>query len=427
MKYKVSKKDRFIQGEVSFSSSKSICNRLLIINALTGNKSVIHNLSESDDTKVLYQALINEPINIDIGHAGTSMRFLTAYLAAKPYEKDCSSCNAWACKSDECPVKIITGSDRMQNRPIGVLVNALRQLGAKIEYAAKEGFPPLRIEGTKLKGGYLEIDGSVSSQYITAILLIAPTLEEGITLKLTGKIISQSYIKLTLDLMRFFGIEYHWENDTITIKPQIYQPKELTAEADWSSASYWYEMIALSEGGKVHLSGLLPNSLQGDAKLVDFFAPLGVKTVFDDKGCILSHNESKINFFEADFINNPDIAQTLAVTLVLKKISFKFTGLDTLRIKETDRIKALQVELAKMGANLVETTVGTLEWDGKFSCGEEGEIIIKTYDDHRMAMAFAPAAMMLKELTIEDPMVVTKSYPEYWDDLQKVGFSYKET
>jgi 3-phosphoshikimate 1-carboxyvinyltransferase len=410
MHYQIKAPKKLITRIITLPASKSISNRVMIINALGDSPYTIRNLSDCDDTKAMTRILNSNSNKFDVGHAGTAMRFLTAFLSKIVGE--------WE----------ITGSERMQQRPIGLLVDALRKLGAKIEYIGNEGFPPLRIWGTHLVGGKLELDGSISSQYITALLLIAPTLEGGLTLRLQNKIISESYISLTLEMMKNFGIRYEWEGNKITIPEQSYFPLDFTVEADWSGASYWYQIAAIAEEAEIELKNLELPSLQGDAIIAKWFEDFGVSTQKIKGGLKLVKTESKQpHLLNLDFVENPDVAQTMAVLCVAKKVPFHFTGLETLKIKETDRISALQTELAKFGAKIVEPKPGQLSWDGKIEEKEmQNNPVIMTYKDQRMAMAFAPLALAGFSFQIEEPMVVTKSYPGFWDDLKKVGFEIKE-
>lgn len=404
----ISKTDKSLKGEINLPSSKSISNRILIINALSYSPYEIGNLSDSDDTKVL-DAVLNSNANVfDIGHAGTAMRFLTAFLSKVMGE--------WT----------LTGSERMKQRPIAILVDALRKLGALIEYTENEGFPPLKITGTALKGGTLELDGSVSSQYISALLMIAPAVRGGLRLKLMNQITSRPYIDLTLNLMKLFGICYTWEANEIVIEEQNYRPIPYSVEADWSGASYWYALAALSESCDILLEGLQLESLQGDCAQAKWFDDyFGIQSIQEPKGVRLTKKSRTPvpNKLILDFIENPDIAQTFAVLCVCKGLPFHFKGLHTLKIKETDRISALKDELSKMGAILTEPQPGELAWDGQINLSIREQIpSIKTYHDHRMALAFAPAALVLPSIRIEDPMVITKSYPSFYEDLKKVGF-----
>ncbi|KAF0238936.1 MAG: 3-phosphoshikimate [Prolixibacteraceae bacterium] len=410
MIYEVSTNRKNIQATINLPSSKSISNRALIINALSYNPYPLLNLSDSDDTKVLFEALNSNYNKFDIGHAGTAMRFLTAYLAKIVGE--------WE----------ITGSERMQQRPIGILVDALKSLGAQIEYTRNEGFPPLKILGSRLIGKTIELDGSVSSQYVSALLLIAPTIENGLTLKLKSEITSRSYIELTLKLMAKFGIQYCWEGNEITVPEQNYFARDFTVEADWSGASYWYEILSLCESGEILLQNLELDSLQGDANIAGWFTQFGVISTQKTNGVLLAKNENITpEKLVHDFIENPDLAQTMACLCVAKKIPFHFSGLKTLKIKETNRILALQNELAKFGAELTEPTEGELAWNGLISENLRHEVpLIETYHDHRMALAFAPLSLAGTLIQVSVPMVVTKSYPGFWDDLKKAGFTVTE-
>jgi len=407
MQYRIAKADKILKGEITLPSSKSISNRVLIINSLSYSPYEIENLSDSDDTKVMAAVLNSNTNHFDIGHAGTAMRFLTAFLSKIAGE--------WT----------LTGSERMRQRPIGILVDALRKLGASIEYIENEGFPPIRILGTSLKGGVLELDGSVSSQYISALLMIAPTIPGGMTLKLLNQITSKPYIDLTLNLMKEFGVSHSWKGNEIRIGEQNYRPVKFSVEADWSGASYWYAMAALSDQCDLCLKGLRLQSLQGDATQSEWFDNnFGVQSKQEENNVRLTKLEiPKLDFLELDFIENPDIAQTFAVLAVCKKVPFHFKGLATLKIKETDRIHALQTELSKFGATLTEPQHGELAWDGNINQKTVNHPpVIETYYDHRMALAFAPAALVFPEIIINDPIVITKSYPGYWEDLKKTGF-----
>jgi 3-phosphoshikimate 1-carboxyvinyltransferase len=390
-------------------SSKSISNRVLIINALSYSPWEVGNLSDSDDTRVLEAALNSNNNVFDIGHAGTAMRFLTAFLAKIAGE--------W----------VVTGSERMKQRPIRILVDALRKMGANIEYSGKEGCPPLRILGSHLKGGIIELDGSVSSQYISALLMIAPTLAGGLTLRLQNRITSRSYIDMTLKLMNRFGIRYHWKNNEIRVDEQTYQPVNFTVEADWSAASYWYEILALCDSGEVELEGLHMSGLQGDEAVSRWFGQFGIETSPAASGVKLVKvkNETPDSLF-LKFDETPDMAQTMAVLCVAKGVPFHFTGLETLKIKETNRIVALQNELARLGAVLTEPQEGELRWDGVIKTElVQHQPVIETYNDHRMALAFAPLALTGKEIRISDPQVVTKSYPGFWQELSGAGFDIR--
>ena len=406
MDYLVKNHNKTIHGSIDLPSSKSISNRVLIINALSFNPYPVQNLSDSDDTRVLAHSLFSNSTTFNIGHAGTAMRFLTAFLSKIVGE--------W----------VITGSQRMKERPIKILVDALNQLGAKIEYLEKEGFPPLKVFGSHLKGKTIELDGSISSQYISALLMIAPTIENGLKLILEGTITSRSYIELTLKLMSQFGIQHEWSGNTIHVPEQKYLPGEFTVEADWSGASYWYQIMALADNGEIQLQNLVLDSLQGDAAIAEWFEQFGVRSEQTSGGITISKTHSEgPEKLHLDFIENPDIAQTMACLCVAKKVPFFFSGLKTLKIKETDRIHALITELARFGARLEEPRPGELQWDGTFPLQTNKNIpVIKTYNDHRMALAFAPMALAGYPLKIENAGVVTKSYPGFWEDLRKAGF-----
>ena len=412
--YEITAPSRF-NHTIKLPASKSMSNRALIINALSGGKSSPENLSDCDDTQVVIDAFRDMPRVIDVKASGTAMRFLTAYLAV--------------CGGEH----VITGTARMKNRPIGPLVDALRYLGADVEYVGREGFPPLRIKGKPLKGGCLEMPGNVSSQYISALLMIGPVLKNGLELKLTGTLASRSYIDLTLCTMQQFGAEAEWSDiDTLTVKPTPYQPHEYYIESDWSAASYWYEILALSShrDNTFVLKGLTDGSKQGDSVARYLFSLLSVKTVVENgdhphtDGMRITRHVRTLPKLEYDFINSPDLAQTFVVCCAVLDIPFLFTGLSSLQIKETNRIEALKTELRKLGYVIKDLNGSALFWDGE-KCEPSLEPI-DTYDDHRMAMAFAPAAIKFPGLRINHPEVVSKSYPHFWDDLRHAGFQIKE-
>lgn len=415
MQYIVKAPNR-IKAEINLPASKSISNRVLVIHSLSGGNSTLHNLSDCDDTQVMINALRDMPEVIDIKAAGTAMRFMSAYLSVTEGEH------------------VITGTERMKHRPIGVLVDALRRLGADIEYVGEQGYPPLRIRGKQLEGGTLEVPGNISSQYISALLMIGPALRNGLELRLTGDIISRPYIDLTLHVMHEFGCKIEWSSvDTISVKPQRYDDREYVVENDWSASSYWYEMLALSEDKEngVILPGLRDASRQGDSVVRYLYSLLGVKTAFkngdhgQDTKVALTRHFSALTRMDYDFINQPDLAQTFVVTCCALGIPFHFTGLASLKIKETDRIEALKTEMRKLGYVLRDVNDCELEWDGA-RCEAEDNPSIDTYEDHRMAMSFAPLAITLGCIRINNPEVVSKSYPNYWDDLRKAGFEITE-
>ena len=401
-----------INAQIMLPASKSISNRALIINALANGTHPLENLSDCDDTQVMLRALQAQPgETIDIMAAGTAMRFLTAYLSVTPGDR------------------IITGTQRMKQRPIGILVDALRELGANIEYVEKEGFPPLRIQGTTLTKSHISLPGNISSQYISALLMIAPTLRNGLQVTLTGDIISRPYIDLTLQLMKDFGAQASWLNDhELKVEPQPYRSTPYYIEGDWSAASYWHEIVALSKDATITLPSLFRKSYQGDSKMADQFALLGARTSYKENGITILKPKmvdiSQTIHVNLDFTNQPDLAQTFVVTCALQNITFRFTGLQTLKIKETDRIAALICEMKKLGYVLHEAEDSILYWDGE-RCERSGEAI-DTYEDHRMAMAFAPACLVMDNICINNPQVVSKSYPRYWDDLKAAGFIIEE-
>ena len=397
-----------IHTTIQLPSSKSISNRALIINALGNGTHHPENLSDCDDTRVMIRALNDDKETIDIMAAGTAMRFLTAYLSVTP------------------GTRIITGTERMQQRPIQVLVNALRELGADIEYVANDGFPPLRITGRELRKDTISLPGNVSSQYISALLMIAPVLTNGLTIRLTGDIISRPYINLTLQLMNDFGVRAEWTDDhRLKVEPQAYHSTPFYVESDWSAASYWYQIVALSKEAEVTLPGLFKDSYQGDSQVAGIFRSLGVETIYKDKTVILKKIGKSVERLDYDFINQPDLAQTFVVTCALLNIPFRFSGLQSLKIKETDRMAALITEMRKLGYILHETDGSVLSWEGE-RCTTEEHPAIDTYEDHRMAMAFAPTCLALPEILINNPQVVSKSYPRYWEDLRQAGFIIKE-
>lgn len=391
-------------GALEITGSKSESNRLLVLQAQYPNLS-ISNLSNSDDTKALQQALTTAPATVDIHHAGTAMRFLTAYYASTP--------------GREC---LLTGSSRMQERPIGILVEALHNMGANIEYAKNEGFPPLQIIGTALEASIVRLPASISSQFITALLLTAPKLKHGLKIILEGAITSRPYIEMTCALMRQLGIDVAFTGNTLGVAPTSHIPTaEIAVESDWSSASYAYSILALAEEGALTLTTYRKESLQGDACLQSIYTQLGVESSFE-------HNQLQLrkipNFkcpekLALDLAHAPDIAQTIAVSCAALGVVCSLTGLHTLKIKETDRLVALQRELEKFGAK-VHITADSLHLQPPTTLTVD--VAVATYNDHRMALAFAPLALKTT-LQINDALVVNKSYPSYWEDLKKLGFS----
>ncbi|MGL5920950.1 MAG: 3-phosphoshikimate 1-carboxyvinyltransferase, partial [Bacteroidales bacterium] len=400
MTYKIKSTDK-LEGTIILPSSKSISNRILILNALCCNTFEPENISDCDDTKVMLRVLDSDGSNFDIGAAGTAMRFLTAFLA--------KTFGEWT----------ITGTERMKNRPIRLLVDAIEQLGGKIEYMEKEGYPPLRIFGSALNGGKLELDGGVSSQYISALMMIAPYMRDGLTLELTGKVISKPYIRLTAQLMMAYGAKVVVKENRVSVLPGEYTPIPYFVESDWSAASYWYQMVALAGAARIELPHLLKHSLQGDSYVAELFDKLGVQTTYNKEGVVLTKKPVLSRKMIHNFVDQPDLAQTFVVTCCLLNIPFYFSGLQSLKIKETDRIEALKNEMRKLGYVITDKKDSVLEWNGE-RCNASGEPV-HTYEDHRMAMAFAPAALRMGDIEINDPQVVSKSYPHYWEDLQKAG------
>ena len=411
---RLSRPNREIKGEITLAGSKSISNRALIIQALCDDTFTIHRLANAKDTVTLQALLSSNDTVRDTGAAGTTFRFLTAYLCT------------------QSGVQELTGSERMKQRPIGVLVDALRKLGAKIEYLEQEGYPPVQI-GEATDFGHqaeIQIPASTSSQYITALLLLGPTLPHGLTLHLAGKIVSRPYIEMTLGLMAHFGIEHQWNDNTIRIEAQPYQAKDFTVEADWSAASYYYSLAALSTTCELQLNGLFADSFQGDAILQEMYTAFGVQTTFNERGLRLEKAADAVppTIFEYDFLECPDVAQTLAVTCAGLGTQGLYTGLETLRIKETDRIAALQTELGKLQTFLSKLPPKFSKKEGKEYFLQEGQAqwdtapTFATYEDHRMAMAFAPLAM-IAPIQVAEPLVVEKSYPDFWRDLEKLAFN----
>jgi 3-phosphoshikimate 1-carboxyvinyltransferase len=440
----ISKKDKTVNGAVQLTGSKSECNRALIIEALSDSKVKVENMSDAADAVTLHSILFNSyyalttPItsvvkdlddnsveitippppkrgetyyirrNVHVGPAGTAMRFLTAYFTLQEEGV------------------ILTGSARMKQRPIGILVDALRTLGADIAYEEKDGFPPLRI-----KGGFeqltnkISIKGDISSQYITALLLIAAKLPLGLELHIEGELTSRPYVEMTLAMLEQAGIRHEWNGNVISIPNQEFAETSLPVEPDWSAASYWYAIAALADEAELFLPGLTQYSLQGDSVITEIMANFGITSQFKDSGVHLKKEEKPVLRKVFDMKSCPDLAQTVIVVCAALGHDATFTGLETLKIKETDRVQALKNELAKMGVKLIEK--GQVY---KLDCSEKfipERVFINTYDDHRMAMAFAPLALLIPEVEIEDAKVVEKSYPAFWKDLEKAGFSPTQT
>lgn len=416
----LTKKSKTANGTVQLTGSKSECNRALVIEALSNGKVKVENISDAADAVTLSKVLGAEmgvlsensyspltthhsPHEVNIGPAGTAMRFLTAYYAIGHQEV------------------ILTGSERMKQRPIGILVDALRSLGANIEFEENEGYPPIKLKGSfEQQTRKISIKGNISSQYITALLLIAAQLPFGLELHIEGDLTSRPYVEMTLAMLKQAGIQHHWDGNVISIEHQDFAETSLHIEPDWSAASYWYAIAALSDEAELFLPGLTSYSLQGDSVITEIMANFGITSQFKDGGVLLT-KEPKLIFRKIfDLKECPDLAQTVIVVCAALGHEASFTGLETLKIKETDRILALQTELVKIGVKLIEK--GQVY---KLDCSEKQipqRMFVSTYDDHRMAMAFAPLAIIIPELEIEDADVVEKSYPAFWQDLQKVGF-----
>ena len=383
MNYKISHPTKVVNCEIDLPSSKSISNRLLIIRSLCKESFGIKNLSNSDDTKSLELALNSKSNLIDVGAAGTTFRFLTSYLSTLVGEEF-----------------ILTGTDRMKERPIKELVESLKELDAEIEYIEEENFPPLKIKGAELKSKKIKIDGSVSSQFISSILLVSPTIKGGLELEIKGDLVSKPYVLMTLNLMKEFGIKWDWTWNKITIEEQNYKAQNYTVESDWSAATFWFQIASLSENCNIKLNGLAKNSIQGDKEVRGIFKNLGVESEFANKQLILTKIPEGTFPEKVDFIETPDIYQSLKCTLFAKGISTKTLGIQTLKNKETNRISAVENEMKKLHQSK----------------------IIETYNDHRMAMSFAPLCLKYGKLQINNAEVVSKSYPNFWEDLKKGGF-----
>jgi 3-phosphoshikimate 1-carboxyvinyltransferase len=395
------KRTTVLNGTAAFlPASKSISNRALIINALSGSQAVLDNLSDANDTQLMLRLVNSNDAIIDVEDAGTTMRFLTAYFGVTGKQKT------------------LTGTHRMKERPIALLVDALRSLGCEIKYLEKDGYPSHQTLGfSGQKTDSLEIRGDVSSQYISALMMIAPILPKGLRLKLTGKIGSRPYIEMTASLMRQFGADLSFVDDTIVVQSKKYKSSSLTVESDWSAVSYWFAFAALAEQAEIYLPRLHHDSWQGDRVITDIMVKLGVESVFEN-GLLKLTKVKEMSSISWDFTHCPDLAQTVAVVCAAKGITGKFTGLESLRIKETDRIAALQNELRKIGGDLLEENN---EWTLVPSKKLPAKASFTTYKDHRMAMAFAPLATLM-DVEIDNAEVVRKSYPKFWTDMESFGF-----
>ncbi len=404
----ISHPTKIVNGKINLPASKSISNRLLLMRAVAGFTDVeIHNLSNARDTVILNNILSNLKTTkgVDAHDAGTVMRFLTAYLSCREGE--------W----------ILTGSERMQQRPIGILVGVLKTLGADIEYMKNKNYPPLKIKGKKLKGGKIEIDGSVSSQFLSALLMISPLYEDPLELCIKNDLVSVPYVEMTLRLMQQWGGSYTWNENSIRVENNSYKkPVEtLFVESDWSAASYFYSILSLAKDGKITLPHLYKNSIQGDSVCAEVFEELGVSTYYNENGIVLKKNNSATKNFEYNFLNCPDLAQTFAVCCAAKGIWANLTGLQTLAIKETDRISAIKTQLEKFGVS-VSVTKDKIQSHSNNSLNTQ-YTLLNTFDDHRMAMSFAPFALCCDKIAIENSSVVEKSFPHFWEELKQIGFT----
>jgi len=411
----VTKTDKIVKGTLQLPFSKSISNRLMIIKAQTQGNFKITNLAGADDTLLLADLLrqIDKSkdhkgiVELDTGNAGTAMRFLTAYLSSIP--------GTW----------ILTGSERMKMRPIGALVDALRSLGAEIDYLAKLGYPPLLVKGKFLTGGEINVDAGISSQFVSALIMTGPCIPGGITIHLKGEVVSKPYISMTIRLLEYFGVLVKQEKNKIIIPESVFQANDYIVEADWSSAAFWYETAALAQEADLILEGLHSNSIQGDSILSDIFQNLGVTTEFIENGIRIKNVKKKTNGFYFNFSDYPDIAPPVITTCAALGIRGRFEGLKSLKIKETDRLFALTNEFKKTGI-IVETSDGSnndLSLEFPPSIMKSTHMLrMATYGDHRMAMTFAPLALKMGTIGIEDPEVVKKSYPQFWEHLVTLGF-----
>lgn len=405
--------NKHIQTEVVLTGSKSECNRALIISALSKGLVKVDNMSNAADTVTLRDILSSISANnphqqtVDVGPAGTAMRFLTAYLSILPGNF------------------LLTGTERMKQRPIGILAEALKAIGADLSYAEEEGYPPLRITGPlKQSIDKVKIKGDISSQYISALLMIAPVLEQGLTLQIEGEFTSLPYVKMTLNMLEEAGIAHSWSGNEITVGPQPFKSAKLGVEPDWSAASYWYSITALADKAELSLPYLKDKSLQGDSRIREIMQAFGVATSKSENGIVLRSSEKNFDDAVLDLKDCPDLAQTIVVCAAAMAKNLTFTGLETLKIKETDRILALQNELSKIGVTLTESDLYyTLNCD---NLSFPKRVSFKTYEDHRMAMAFAPLSLLIEEVVLEEMDVVQKSYPDFWKDLEKAGFTVTE-
>jgi 3-phosphoshikimate 1-carboxyvinyltransferase len=395
---------KVISSKVQLPSSKSISNRALIIQALCKQPFIIQNLSDADDTALMQSLFQSREKELYVKNAGTVARFLLAFLATQP----------------GCDI-ILKGSDRMNERPINELVNALKNIGAEVEYREREGFLPVHIRGKALKGGHVTVSASTSSQFISALLLIGPMLKEGLTLELEGEIVSKPYINLTLQLMAYFGIKYQQQSNVISIPSQEYTPRIFFVESDWSSASYFYALVALYPGSTIEFDNLFSDSWQGDSLIKELMAQFGHETSFIENKCIVNSFSSQINHFQFDFIDYPDLIPTFVCLCCAKQIPFQISGTKTLKYKESDRAEVLKTELEKLGYSL-HLSENAISFDGIQNQTDTKEIKLNTHHDHRMAMSFSILASQNGNILIENPEVTEKSFPGFWSEINRLGF-----
>lgn len=410
MDYQIFPPEEITDAAIKLPLSKSITNRVMLLNALTGNKGSLRAIAECDDSAAMALGLSTDDATVNVGAAGTAMRFLTAFFSVK-----------------ENRTVTLDGSERMRQRPIGPLVDALRSCGADITYTGEEGYPPLLINGHRLKGGAVTIDATISSQYISALLMVAPLMENGLTLTLAGEIASRPYIAMTLALMKQWGVESDFTGNVITVAPQAYTPVDFSVEADWSAASYWFEIASFSFAD-IKLLGLSDHSLQGDSRVATIFKNFGIEAEWDEEGALeLNASPDITPRLTIDLSDCPDLAQTIVVTCCVLNLPFHITGLSTLKIKETDRLEALCDELLKLSFVIDRPDDSSLAWEGQRTPPRgDAPLTIDTYNDHRMAMAFAPVSLFLPGIVINDAEVVNKSYPGFWEHLRAIGFTIEE-
>jgi 3-phosphoshikimate 1-carboxyvinyltransferase len=409
--YTISKGDRNLSGGISLAPSKSISNRDIVIRALKNSKFDIKTISEKDAAKVIDQSLRKGKVALDKGNPAMAIRFLRAFLSYFQGE--------W----------IITGSEEMRKRPVGDVIDILQKEGLNIKYLERDGFPPLKIIGKGLKGSVIRVDASICSQFISASLLISQVVPSDEVVALKNRIINSPYIDQTIRLLNYLGVNTNWDKQEILVEHELNDGMEMTVEPDWVSASYWYQMAALASKAEFAINGLNPESIQSDAIIKEIFEPLGVKTINTPNGIVIKKTKRKIKSFEYDFSNNPDLVPTLVATCVGLKIPFRFYGIEILRQKDTDRVMALQTQMIKLGAKIKVEKKGeseTLTFDGKAKISLRKPITFSTFGDHRIAMSLAPLSIIGLKLNIEDPRVVSKSYPCYWDDYKKNGFQIEQ-